>query len=74
MAELESLFDARERWVLAFVPEEKRFDRLRREAAALLKRFPRPGDRPPLFGVPTMMNDCLPGPARGNQHRPPKPD
>lgn len=41
----------------AFLPEEDRPGRLRREAAALLARWPSPGERPPLFGVPLGVKD-----------------
>jgi hypothetical protein len=48
---LEALFAEREPTVRAFLPEAGRFDRLRREAAALAERWPDPERRPPLFGV-----------------------
>ena len=48
---LESLFAEREPVVRAFLPEEGRFARLRRELAALVERWPDPERRPPLFGV-----------------------
>src|SRR3970040_1373414 len=47
---LESRFDQFETAVQAFLPEPGRFDRLRREAAQLLARFPEPAARPVLFG------------------------
>ncbi len=37
--------------VRAFVPEEGRCERVRREGNALLAAYPRPGERPPLFGA-----------------------
>jgi len=43
----------------ALLPEEDRAGRLRREAAALLARWPRPEDRPPLFGVPVGIKDIF---------------
>jgi len=43
----------------AFLPEADRAGRLRREAAALLDRWPRPEDRPPLFGVPVGIKDIF---------------
>ncbi|MBM4423862.1 MAG: amidase [Chloroflexi bacterium] len=58
-ARLESQFDSRERDVIAFVPEEGRFDRLRREADSLLARYPDPKTRPPLFGVPIGVKDIF---------------
>jgi Asp-tRNA(Asn)/Glu-tRNA(Gln) amidotransferase A subunit family amidase len=48
---LEALFARREPEVLALLPEDGRFDRLRREWAALNKRYPDSVTRPPLFGA-----------------------
>jgi Asp-tRNA(Asn)/Glu-tRNA(Gln) amidotransferase A subunit family amidase len=56
---LEELFAQREPEVLAFLPEDGRFERLRREAEALAKRWPDPGHRPPLFGVPIGIKDIF---------------
>lgn len=56
---LEALFDEREPRVLAFVPEDGRFERLRREARALAARHADPSRRPPLFGVPVGVKDAL---------------
>ena len=56
---LESLFAEREPEVLAFLPEEGRFERLRREAAALEARWPDPERRPALFGVPVGVKDIF---------------
>ena len=56
---LESLFAEREPEVLAFLPEEGRFERLRREASALEARWPDPERRPPLFGVPVGVKDIF---------------
>jgi Asp-tRNA(Asn)/Glu-tRNA(Gln) amidotransferase A subunit family amidase len=47
---LEAAFARREPEVLAFLPEQGRFERLRREAADLLRRYPDPAARPALFG------------------------
>lgn len=49
--QVERHFNAREPQVLAFVPEEGRFNRLREEAEQLQARYPDPGSRPPLFGL-----------------------
>ena len=57
--QLESTFAAREPEVLAFVPEEGRFERLRREASALAQRYPRPESRPPLFGMLVGVKDIF---------------
>jgi Asp-tRNA(Asn)/Glu-tRNA(Gln) amidotransferase A subunit family amidase len=51
LAQVEAWFAEREPSVLAFIPEEDRFERLHREAEELLLRFPDPENRPPLFGV-----------------------
>lgn len=51
VSSLQSHFDSREPSVLAFIPEENRFERLRKEAEALVSRFPDPSRRPPLFGM-----------------------
>ena len=56
---IEAHFNAREPSVLAFVPEEGRFDRLRREARVLLDRYPQPDSRPPLFGVLVGVKDIF---------------
>ncbi len=57
--ELELHFQAREPEVLAFVPEDGRFERLRREADALLEKWPDPQSRPALFGVPIGVKDIF---------------
>lgn len=51
LEELENRFCQTEPEIHAFVPEEGRFDRLRREINRLQKKFPEPQDRPPLFGL-----------------------
>lgn len=56
---LEARFEAREAEVLAFVPETNRFERLRREAAALAEQYPNPDTRPPLYGVPVGVKDIF---------------
>ncbi len=58
-ADSEALFAEREPEVLAFLPEEDRFGRLRREAADLEARFPDPASRPALFGVPIGIKDIF---------------
>ncbi|HUN21668.1 MAG TPA: amidase [Anaerolineales bacterium] len=59
LAELEITFNQREPHVLAFVPEEGRFDRLRRAAVRLLRDYPDPATRPALFGVPLGVKDIF---------------
>lgn len=59
LAALETHFAEREPQVLAFVPEDGRFERLRREAADLEERFPDPGNRPPFYGVPVGIKDIF---------------
>jgi Asp-tRNA(Asn)/Glu-tRNA(Gln) amidotransferase A subunit family amidase len=51
LEEVEIWFREREPSVLAFVPEHNRFERLQKEAEALLSCFPDPEVRPPLFGM-----------------------
>lgn len=45
--------------VLSLVPEEGRFERLRRQARELLLRFPDPLARPPLFGLLVAVKDVF---------------
>ncbi len=59
LGRLEALFAVREPDVRAFMPEERRFERLRREAAALEEHWPGPWPRPPLFGVPVGVKDIF---------------
>ncbi len=56
---LEANFKAQEPKVLAFMPERNRFERLRRDAQALLACYPRPEMRPPLFGIPIGVKDIF---------------
>ncbi|CUS04007.2 Amidase [Candidatus Promineifilum breve] len=57
--ELEQLVARREPEVLALLPEAGRFDRLRREASDLLRRYPDPMARPPLFGALVGVKDIF---------------
>ncbi len=57
--QLEARFAAREADVRAFVAEEGRFARLRREAEQLLRAYPDPAARPPLFGLPVGVKDIF---------------
>ncbi|MEW6239590.1 MAG: amidase [Chloroflexota bacterium] len=50
LSQIENYFSEREPAVLAFIPEEQRFERLYKEAGALVEKFPEPMNRPPLFG------------------------
>lgn len=59
LAQVEKHFSARERSVLAFLPEAGRFQRLEREADELIARFPDPVTRPPLFGVLVGVKDIF---------------
>ncbi|HVG11187.1 MAG TPA: amidase [Thermoanaerobaculia bacterium] len=56
---LESRFRDREPSLQAFVPEEDRFERLRRDADALLALYPDSGSRPELFGMPIGVKDIF---------------
>jgi Asp-tRNA(Asn)/Glu-tRNA(Gln) amidotransferase A subunit family amidase len=59
LEELESNFDSTEPSILSFVPEENRFERIRREARALAAKYPQPLSRPPLFGLPIGIKDIF---------------
>ncbi|HXU34493.1 MAG TPA: amidase [Thermoanaerobaculia bacterium] len=59
LSDLEKHFAEREPEVLAFVPEEGRFERLRREAADLEAHHPDPANRPPLYGMPVGIKDIF---------------
>ena len=56
---LEERFSACEPELAAFLPEEGRFERLRRDAEELSRRHPDPAERPPLFGVPVGIKDNI---------------
>ena len=49
--EVQGRVEAREPSIHALLPEDGRFDRLRREARALADRYVDPSTRPPLFGL-----------------------
>ncbi|MDH5506935.1 MAG: amidase [Anaerolineae bacterium] len=57
--QLETHFNQREPDVLAFVPEENRFNRLRSQAETLLVKYPESDFRPPLFGLPVGVKDIF---------------
>ncbi|MEO6063748.1 MAG: amidase [Thermoflexales bacterium] len=59
LASLQTLIETREPSIHALLPEPGRFDRLRREAAALEARFPDPANRPPLFGTLVAVKDIF---------------
>ena len=59
LGRLQLHFDPREGQLRAFLPETGRFDRLRDEAKALQFRYPRPEERPPLYGVPVGIKDIF---------------
>ncbi len=59
LATLEERFDAWESRIFAFVPEQRRWERLARETAALLEKYPDPENRPPLFGIPVGVKDIF---------------
>ena len=59
---ISELCDRIDRWepeVQALLPEGGRRDRLLREAAGLLDRYPEPTQRPLLFGVPVGIKDII---------------
>jgi len=57
--QLEVLFREREPKLHAFMPEEGRFERLRRDAEILVEKFPQEAPRPALFGVPVGVKDIF---------------
>ena len=57
--EVEAHFEKREPEVLAFMPEEGRFERMRHDAEALLERYPEIEGRPALFGVTVGIKDIF---------------
>ena len=59
LAQLELQFLQWESEVKAFLPEEGRFERLRRQALGLMERYPHPINRPPLFGLPVGIKDIF---------------
>jgi Asp-tRNA(Asn)/Glu-tRNA(Gln) amidotransferase A subunit family amidase len=75
LSQVEARFNEREPTVLAFLPEEDRFQRLLREADELLSRLPDLIGRPPLFGVTAGIKDIfrVDGfPTRAGSHLPPQ--
>lgn len=56
---LETQVTEREERLQTLVPEDGRFDRLRRQAQLLLEQYPHPTERPPLFGVPIGVKDIF---------------
>lgn len=59
LSQLERHFNSREPELLAFLPEDGRFERLQREAEVLLAQYPEADSRPPLFGVPVGVKDIF---------------
>jgi len=59
LEELEKRIGEREPEVLALLPETGRFERLKREARALIARYPEPDGRPPLFCTPVGVKDIF---------------
>jgi Asp-tRNA(Asn)/Glu-tRNA(Gln) amidotransferase A subunit family amidase len=59
LSALAERFAEREPQVMAFVPEDGRFDRLYQEAQMLLEKYPDPAERPLLFGIPVGVKDIF---------------
>ena len=59
ISQTESFFEKCEPSVLAFIPEENRFERLRKGAELLLEKYPQPESRPPLFGMLVGVKDIF---------------
>ena len=59
ISEAQAEVGKREEAIKALVPEERRFERLGREAESMLDRYPQANDRPPLFGVLVGVKDVF---------------
>jgi Asp-tRNA(Asn)/Glu-tRNA(Gln) amidotransferase A subunit family amidase len=59
LGQLEDKFQVKEPSVLAFLPEEDRFDRLFSEAKELSRNYPDPPSRPPLYCIPIGIKDIF---------------
>lgn len=59
VSQIERQFLTREPDVLAFLPEENRFERLNQEGQALISWFPDPHARPALFGLTVGVKDIF---------------
>ena len=59
LAQVEARFKEREPDILAFLPEEDRFERLQQEAHVLLSDYPDSIDRPFLFGLTAGVKDIF---------------
>ncbi|MFH2003132.1 MAG: amidase family protein, partial [Bacteroidota bacterium] len=55
--QIEERFNRLEPQIQAFLPEPERFQRLHRELAELIKKYPDPQSRPSLFGIPVAIKD-----------------
>ena len=56
---LEVRYNEREPLVHSMLPEDGRFDRLRKEGQELVNKFPDPVNRPPLFAIPVGVKDIF---------------
>lgn len=59
VSQIASHFDSLEPDILSFIPEENRFERLQQEAEELVKKYPAPDNRPPLFGMTVGVKDIF---------------
>jgi len=59
VSSLQSHYEEREPSLLAFIPEANRFERLLNDAESLLKQYPQPENRPPLFGALVGVKDIF---------------
>ena len=59
ISQIKTFFEKREPSVLAFIPEENRFERLHKDAELLLKKYPQPENRQPLFGMLVGVKDIF---------------
>ena len=59
LSQIESYFSSHEPPVLAFIPEENRFERLKKDAESLVSRYPDPSKRSSLFGMTVGVKDIF---------------
>jgi Asp-tRNA(Asn)/Glu-tRNA(Gln) amidotransferase A subunit family amidase len=59
ISSLQSLYDSREPNILAFIPEENRFERLLKDAEELVRKYPDVNNRPLLFGMTVGVKDIF---------------
>jgi len=59
ISQIESFFQQHESSIQAFISEENRFERLRKNVESIVARFPDPSKRPSLFGMTVGVKDIF---------------